>query len=508
MLLRHTFYAFFSVLFGLIILNVLLYRGAQSWLLLLIGAAMALCFLLFIHFWGPSIERMNRRRFKVLFAVCAAVAFLAGAYLVYNLREYLIIDMLEIYDSTAKLLRDGVLAERSWYFIRCKNNFAMLLLSWALHAAAQLFGIEMGTEASLNFMTAFNYLLVVFSVFLLCRLAWRLFRSRTAAVVAFLLSVCFAPFYLWSALFYTDTATLPFPLLLMLCYQHYQSCSSRGKKALFLIAMSVLLFMGYALKGSIAVMLVALVIVLLLDAKQGARFRAGLNALLVMALFVLQLFAYNSFYDNSGIIDQSHKQANELPTTLWLVFGSHDTAIWDLQDYNAILALPDLQARKDAAAQMLRENYASYTPSELFSFLRWKHNEMWGDGRYGADIFTVNAYASSWTHYFILPDSYYFPYFDLYCDSFHLMTLLMFLASLLAAFRRPDDSVFLFGALSLFGLILFLTVWEMNPRYLFNFTPILLLGTTRSLCSLAGRFAPSKSLSGKKLSSVSDKTTC
>lgn len=53
--------------------------------------------------------------------------------------------------------------------------------------------------------------------------------------------------------------------------------------------------------------------------------------------------------------------------------------------------------------------------------------------------------------------------------------ILMAVSALLEWKRNPSDTVFLALRMSLFGLLLFLLIWESSPRYFSNYMPVILL---------------------------------
>ena len=54
-----------------------------------------------------------------------------------------------------------------------------------------------------------------------------------------------------------------------------------------------------------------------------------------------------------------------------------------------------------------------------------------------------------------------------------------------AAFRRRKYEATSWLRITMFGVFIFFSVWEANPRYLFNFTPLYILLATEGVSELA-----------------------
>ena len=96
---------------------------------------------------------------------------------------------------------------------------------------------------------ALSLLGMIFTFFL----AEKLHGGRTAFLTIFC-CVLFMPFYMHAPIFYTDTFALPFVTGTFLSYQY------RKKDAKWLLLTAAVLAVGYKVKGSLGVILVALLI--------------------------------------------------------------------------------------------------------------------------------------------------------------------------------------------------------------------------------------------------------
>ena len=191
--------------------------------------------------------------------------------------------------------------------------------------------------------------------------------------------------------------------------------------------------------------------------------------------FGISYKAYDRYYYNSGIIDFSTRQQNELPLELWFLFASHQPAEWYMEEYNYMLSLPDIETRKAEAVRMIKENYSSYSPKERMDFIRDKNMLIWGEETFTGLDYLYNAYTGSWTHNFIIPGYPFYAPFRYLCNFVHLGTLLLFVVSVFTEFFKKKTDVYSMAKITLVGVLIFLSFWERNARYVLTFTPLILV---------------------------------
>ena len=154
------------ILFGMLYGNILVFKGSVKYIFLAVAYAAGMTvFYILADKFTPLLTPV---RMKIITGLMWLIIIFGGGFVVYGFREYMIIDMKEVYDSAWHLIRNsGELGERSWYFIRCKNNFGFLLLSYIVHHTGfRRFGIMQNTEASVNIVTYVNFAFVLFAMWL------------------------------------------------------------------------------------------------------------------------------------------------------------------------------------------------------------------------------------------------------------------------------------------------------------------------------------------------------
>ena len=279
--------------------------------------------------------------------------------------------------SLTDLLDDGRFGVWSGYYIICNNNLGLALVLGGWYWLAGLVGFEpdstlMGVAPGI----ALNVLALLASVALCCLLARRVFKTNAAVALVFLLCAAFAPFWLYSPCFYSDTLSMPFGLLALLAFDAWRREARPRRRLLFAAGAGAAAFVGYAVKGSVAVMAVALAIQFFLQAKP-RRALAACGAML--AAFGLLAGGYR-LWQRAWLIDWAEEDALTLPIQLWFCYGSHDDGNYSQADYEAAMTVDTVAERKELLNARIAANYASYTLPELAEFVTRKAAITWGDG--------------------------------------------------------------------------------------------------------------------------------
>lgn len=426
---------------------------------------------------GPTADAMPARRFRVLLAALAAVWLALLLVLGNLLREVLISDMGVVYATMPEFLAHGRPVENNDYYIICNNNLGLALLLYGFYAFAGLFDVAPDLGAGLTAGICLNCLAIFAAGLLVCLTAWRLSGRQGPPLLVLLLCLAFVPFYLWAPYFYSDTLCMPFLGAALALYAAY-----RRRPRLWLMALlGAAAFLGFAVKGSLAVVPVAAVIVLFLEQERPDGKRLLAAALACAAVFAGLLAGYRLF--QRQYLDWTNEEAVAYPTELWLCYGSHGDGDYCQADVDLCDALPTLTARRAALRRELAKNYGSRGATETAAFEFRKAARTWGDGLYGAEVYNAEPYLYTPLQFFTLRGQGGHMPLVYYAQAWQYLLLgLTGVGSLLAARRRDGG---FFARVCLFGVMLLLSLWETKARYALHFAPVLLLCAALALDRLA-----------------------
>jgi len=143
-------------------------------------------------------------------------------------------------------------------------------------------------------------LVLLLTLFTLWRTALLLYRRQSAGLFVLVLGFLFAPWALWTPYFYTDTLSMIFPLAALFFYLKARRSEQFWAAALRYALAAALVFCGYKVKGSIFIVLAALLIHLLMSLPW-RRALAAAAVLLCVFLVLSGLFTLyihnNTWYD-------------------------------------------------------------------------------------------------------------------------------------------------------------------------------------------------------------------
>lgn len=365
------------------------------------------------------------------------------------------------------------------YFERFQNNTGLLVWEILLFKALRLLGAA-SPQADLWAGMLMNIAVIdaaILFALLFCRRVW----GNGRALLLLLLCLLFTPYILYAPIFYTDSMSMLFvtlPLYLLSLYKGQEKPWARlGLGA----ATGVLLAFGTKVKGSVAVLLVALVLY--------ALFNLSWKRLLGLLLAVLIPFgAFTVFFDwqvrSRGIIDPASAYQHQFPTEYWLYMGLQGDGGFSKDDFDYMYSLEDVGQRREAARAGIAQRLREYGLAGVAEHLTKKAAYTFGDGTcfiwvqlrrqplYEGRIGRLSQEAQP---FYRAQDAY---------QALLLVCILLALVKGLLSAEGLDWAALL--AVSLFGLALFLMMWETRSRYLLNFTPVMLLLMGEGLSWAAG----------------------
>lgn len=470
--LTRLFYAGFALLWGWIFINSVLRWDHNGLAALCLGLGMGAAFWALDRWLLTRLERLSKKSWSVCAGIVFALYAAAFCWMAWLMAEVPIMDHEAIIRTLPQLLKTGEFGPYSGYYIVCNNNLGLALLLGGWYKLASIFGFVPGNDlAGVLPGILLNCIALLGSVALMCKIARRVFGSNRSVALTFLLAAGFAPFWLYSPCFYSDTLSLPFGLLAVLAFTYWVNEEKPAVRLALLAGMAASAFVGFAIKGSVVVVLAALMIQFFL---QKSPVQALKSTVALVLVFAALLGGYKAV-QRTGLIDWTDEDKLTLPLSLWFCYGSHDEGNYSQEDVDLATSVDTLAERKELIAQRIRQNYASYSPAELAEFMTKKAAITWGDGLYNAEEFLETQQRANWTHFFIIKGQPGYMPVVYYCQGYLYMVQMFMLLLLLSRIKAGKPDTITLCAMSVLGLVIFLSFWETKARYAFQFTPFLLL---------------------------------
>ena len=202
-----------------------------------------------------------------------------------------------------------------------------------------------------------------------------------------------------------------------------------------------------------------------------------MSFVLITPLLIL-LFSYPFFVNKTGILPFKIQDAGEIPYTHWVMMGMSKEGeggyLWE--DLKYTLSFETKEERKNANILEIKKRLNNFGVDGYAKFLLNKASMTWGDGTYFApQKLNRQPVRTTVLHQIVLPDSKYYKYYYNFCFSFQFLFLIAMIFKNIINFQETKIDKINFVNLAIFGLFLFLLLWETRSRYIVNFIPLFVL---------------------------------
>lgn len=324
----------------------------------------------------------------------------------------------------------------------------------------------------------------------LLRIAKRIRGARGQLALLALLFCCL-PVWLAASVLYTDTFSMPFVILAL--EAALRAAGQKDAKRQIGCALLCALFalIGGQIKMTAAIVLIAAMIVWLMEMKP---LRAAVCILLCGAMFFCGHAAVRRIM-LAHVVDPAVHAQQHTPAIHWIMmsiptgdnpYGGYtgDYGItWGMMDAGA----PREEIMDSIYTRMKDRIYTLRYPNRLITAALRKNAAAMCDGTFGMtemldDVPVRENVVSS----FVLSGRAHYPVYGALCTGMHMACMLLALAGCAYDIRRRDVRLAIVY-IAVFGMMLFLMIWEARSRYLFSFVPLLLLLASALVARMPGR---------------------
>jgi len=412
----------------------------------------------------------------------AVPAYLAILFVIHLIMGYMMEykpagDNFMIYNGAQMLAADGnfdAYPDFYLYLSRFHNQWGFLLILFALYKLLFALGIT-----NMFFPTVVvQALLYVGGMAAYFAIARRLRGVRGVSCALLIAATCF-PLYLAAAVLYTDTFSMPFVLIALLFALRTLDAITIKSQLINVLLCSLAAAIGGQIKMTVAIVLIAAAIVFLLRLP-------FLRAFLCCAVMALVMGLSISGIQKAmvgPVLDPAMATQHHTPTLHWIAmsiptgsnpYGEQST------DYGQTWKMMSEGASHDEIMSLILSRikdriYTLRYPDRLLLATLRKNAAAFSDGTLGmTDMLDDSPKRENVISSFVLLGRPYYRIYLSVCTGIFIVHLVF---SALACLRDIRQCSFKASLLyiSFFGMILFMLIWEAKSRYIFNFTPVLLL---------------------------------
>lgn len=416
------------------------------------------------------------RRFAGKMAACEQIIlflfliafFCVQLYLGYRLRFASAFDFAAVYKGAVQWVETGTFADYYEYYHYFPNNLGAMAFLFLFFKLGSFLGITNYFMLGVVLNGVLISLTILFSYLAAKKLAGP--AGGFACLYFFIVSL---PFYIMAAAFYTDSLSMLFPVLFYNLYLSVKTAEGRSKnrRKLLYLAMAAVITIGAAIKFTVMIMAVAVIIDLLISGK----FRqACVTATAVCMCFLLFQVSFQSYLYKYHL-DREQAARMNTPLSHWVMMGlnSASQGAYHPEDYTFTRSFTNVEERNAAIREKIRERVKESGFDGLTRLFTRKLTKAFGDGTYAlSDFLDDGPESPGKIHEYVLYDGAHYSGYK-YATQAALITAYLFVTiGAAAAFWRRDKTV-LAPFVAVFGLLLFLAAWESSSRYFLNFIPIL-----------------------------------
>lgn len=358
----------------------------------------------------------------------------------------------------------------NFYFLRYPNNQMLLLLEtfWFMILKA------IGTGDFLYGNMVLN-ILAIDAAILLCMVLVNRKYGKRAAVLFQVMSLLFIPFYTYIPFVYTDTLVLPIVAGLLLCYQFAEENFKKNRLNVYIwiLVMGVLTWIGFELKPTVAIITVACAIHMVI----AKNWKRGLVATLALILiFGSCRETFKIVMDKTAVVDQTDYDKENFPYAHWVMMGLKGTGNYNLADREYTSSFRTKEDKEKGDIRMIKKRLKEYGVPGLLFHQYIKAVSTWSNGKYDMEFHLQRQpVRKSWLQSVFFKDGKFYPLYDSYCTLYQ-WTLIIFIAiSVVYGLLKREMGSSAMWKLALFGLFLFLSIWETKARYVMHFVPVMML---------------------------------
>ncbi len=428
-------------------------------------------------------QKLDDRRFNTRFILIAVAIFLAiQLFCAFCLQMKPISDIDRLDTYAAKIVTDNSFDcldsdFNGHYIIRYQNNLPLLLLYTLIYKLTYMICGGFSRIPIIIINTAAINAAVLLTVLT----SRRIFGCRKA-VLTLVICVLFTPYYTYTPYFYTDSFSLP--LLAGAVYMFTCACQSQKRinTVLLLAACGALCFIGFEIKASIIILLIALMIYLPL--KFGIK-KALKSAAVILTSFAVLFCSYSLIIKNANLISEESSEKYQFPPAHWVMMGLKDFGAFNWDDSDFSMSFESKTERQNAAVEEIGKRISEKGFFGMIAHTGKKAVWTYMDGTYYIANYLEHYEHKTPLHEIVLYDgNFRFPFF-VYSFGYQLFLIFMMGYSALSACRKKELSLTTLFRIAVFGMFIFFLIWETNARYPFNFTPLYILLATEGACAFS-----------------------
>ena len=370
-------------------------------------------------------------------------------------------DFSAVYHGALEWLVTGTFRSFYEYYYYYPNNFGEMIVLLFWFFCASRIGVQDFYFAGM----VLNVLLC--SVMVICvYLIIEALLGRKDAVFGLCIMALCPPLYIMAPVYYTDQLTMAFiPVIIWLSLLLYRTKKRWLQEGLILL-LTLIAFVGYDMKPTVFISVIAVLLFYLM--KQ--RWKLFLLLTLHIVVFFFTFLNLQNAYIYSRHLEPAIAKELNSPIELWVYMGLNENVGFSWDDTLYAREFTDPDERKEAIREGIADRIREYGFAGMMKHLKAKSIFVYSDGTFELSYTFLFGFLKEnpFEDYITTNGSHYEAWWQ-FCTFPWYTTLLLFVSGALAVVFDEKSRKLFPVFLALFGLYLFLMLWEVHPRYIVNY---------------------------------------
>lgn len=363
------------------------------------------------------------------------------------------------------------------YFARYPNNQAWLLFLMKYVDVLKLSGLKITAELVDRAAAALSLCFTQITIFLVYETSRKIFRNEVKSLAVGVAAVCALPFHMYAKFAYTDTVSMMLGIFAVYMYECIRTGKNKFLKVIEIIAFALAAVLIFKIKILVFILVIGVLIDAVLSAKNYKRTIASVLAAVI--LFAGFNTVLSTVISKSLPITDEMMDTYEFPPTHWVMMGLKGTGSFDQTEVDFSENAGNYQEKKDAEIEVIRQRVSDFGARGLLNHLfNVKMTRVWG-----TSLFCANDYS---TRHHMFESSLYVRMFKPGGDlaripgTFTWICYFILIAGILIepilSFRKKSgEQKCIALRYAVYGVALFMLIWECNARYIFPFLPVMII---------------------------------
>lgn len=440
---------------------------------------------LLIYFLKKIFKTTKDINYKKLWIVVQVVSAILMIVVAFCLEVIFSWDWGQLIITASNIVDTGIIDNAEYYARYPNNQFWLMLLIWFFKFVKVFIpSADIGVLKDISIVLSCIFVqLTILIIYKIARLVW---NEKKAFFVGLMAVMC-VPLYLFAQYAYTDTSGMLVGALMVYLYLKMRQAKGIKKKGL-LALLGIAAALTYEIKVTVFIIFIAIILDSMTRIKDIKEY--ALKAIIVVAVLTISIVSINKVVSLNIQIDKETAENAKFPLTHWVMMALNDFGGYVQSDVEYTKSYYSYEDKKKANIKEIKKRAKNFGVSGIVKHVGYtKIIRTWGNSSLSGDEY-VNRYPEH-------PEGISYNLLALggknselsriYMNIYYFVLIAGILLSALLSIRRKEEQPLLVARIAVFGLMLFMCIWECNARYLAALLPILILTSADGLITLHKR---------------------